>query len=163
LIRYVRQRDRYSCGPIAIINAIKWAGKSASIWQDFEAVTQDCKCVPPGGTKHADFDHALRKHSRGFRAKRRIQPSFTSIERYLRMPRSAVIVNYAYDRDGVRGAHYALFIGTSRSGESFVGINIRRKTVFSISRQEFMRDLRRRKDGCGRVYPRVWFLTKTRQ
>lgn len=26
--RYIRQRDNYSCGPVALLNALKWAGRT---------------------------------------------------------------------------------------------------------------------------------------
>jgi len=103
--RYARQRNRYSCGPIAIINALKWAGKPASLAKYFDRFRRWCKCGyyerqirQYVGTHRRNFDAALRRAGRNlFRVRYLAQPRLEQIDRHLEAG-GAVILNY-YWRD----------------------------------------------------------------
>lgn len=59
--RYIRQRDNYSCGPVALLNALKWAGatkgtsyKTMPAWRDV------CRTTKLRGTSFIDLFRAAR-------------------------------------------------------------------------------------------------------
>ncbi len=43
MIRYTKQRDRLSCGPTAILNALKWAGTGATYKEEGRQLIKDCR------------------------------------------------------------------------------------------------------------------------
>lgn len=49
-MRWLRQRDKYNCGPIALINLAKWRGESVT-GRDLPHYQKLCKCEPVLGTK----------------------------------------------------------------------------------------------------------------
>ena len=59
--KYVRQQTDSSCGPIAILNAIKWSvpETSATYKELYPTITSWCKC-DRDGTAAIDFEKALR-------------------------------------------------------------------------------------------------------
>lgn len=62
--RWLRQRDTFSCGPIALINLDKWRGKSVTN-QDLPRYRRQCHCHRPRGNSIADFSRvAGRSHYR---------------------------------------------------------------------------------------------------
>jgi len=65
--RYIQQRDDddYSCGPIAILNAAKWAGKSLTLKKDFQRIKCLTKCNKSGSLPF-NIDIALQKELKGF-------------------------------------------------------------------------------------------------
>lgn len=58
-VRYVKQpRDTYICGPVAIINALKWAGSGTTL-RDLRKIKDVCGYNL--GVKSGDVSRALRK------------------------------------------------------------------------------------------------------
>lgn len=47
-IRYTKQYDEYSCGPTALINALKWAGHSVSYKRDIKTYRTRVQCSQNG-------------------------------------------------------------------------------------------------------------------
>lgn len=48
--RYItKQKDKYSCGPISIINLAKWAGKNYT-FKNIKEIRKALKCTPKTGT-----------------------------------------------------------------------------------------------------------------
>lgn len=60
-MRYVRQPDKYSCGPTAIINAVKWAGKKMSL-SNHKKLVKECHTTYEMGTHEIDFSASLKKN-----------------------------------------------------------------------------------------------------
>jgi hypothetical protein len=62
--RWLRQRDKFSCGPIALINLDKWRGKSVTN-RDLPRYQRRCSCRHPRGTVIANFSRIVgRPHYR---------------------------------------------------------------------------------------------------
>lgn len=57
---YVRQHDNFRCGPIAIINAAKWAGFPCTYKENVKHLDRVMNCVSPTGSKPATIIPALR-------------------------------------------------------------------------------------------------------
>lgn len=126
MARYVKQRDKYSCGPAAIMNVLKWAGVKFSYREKIEVLQEVCGCKPGRGTMHQNFDQALRwavwEVEDALRIRRVRRPKLCQIEKHLKMG-GAVVLNYAWERDGEGSRHYALLIKVSPSGKSFWTVN----------------------------------------
>ena len=163
MVRYTRQYNEYTCGPVAIINALKWSGHKATLKQDLKLFAQECRCEPCNGTSHGNFDRVLRAKSNGrFTVRRRVCPNLADIEQHLLRPKCAVIINFLRvdENEKELDAHYALLTGITES-EKFMQINsFNGKTVEMATKQQLLRDLEKRKGKNGKIYPRAWFLTK---
>lgn len=57
--RYVRQRDEYSCGPVAVMNLAKWAGVRAP-YSEIGRYRRMCECDETGSSPEAFLD-AIRR------------------------------------------------------------------------------------------------------
>jgi hypothetical protein len=162
MTRYLRQRDTYSCGPIAILNALKWAGASKT-GKSIRTLRKDAKCNYPDGTYSVDFNRALRKKGKRFFSTKWVASSLTKVVAQLRAG-NAVLLSFTlsdwYRLDGDRAAHYALLLPTSKNEKKFRVVNLwRSETVCVIQRRKLREMLKRRKSGSG-WYPRVWYLKK---
>lgn len=158
--RFTKQRDRYSCGPVAILNALRWCGMDAPYKEVIDILQKVCNCEPGRGTNHPDFDQALRFFGTDlFRVRRVSRPRLAEIEEHLRED-GCVILNYRWTRGGNWFRHFSLVNGVSPSGRTFYLVND--STVGpaqqALRRQDFVKEILR--------YQRVdhhfkgWFLTQ---
>ena len=108
-MRYHKQRDRYTCGPTAIMNAFKWAGHKPP---KLAAVIKASGCVKRLGSDHSSFDKALRDQDI-FSVRRVYQPTLGDIKRHINND-GAVILSYAWRYSQFSGRHFALIIKGSR-------------------------------------------------
>ena len=61
MVRYIKQRDTYSCGPVALINVLKWSGANKT-YKDMPRAQRMVKCsYKEGGTDSIDLHRALKK------------------------------------------------------------------------------------------------------
>lgn len=163
--RYVKQPDKASCGPIVIMNALKWGGKRYTLKNDFWRLIRKCRCGPDKlGTSPKHLDRCLRDETQGcLEIARRLEPSIREIEEHLCQRNGAVIINYLWicKKTGKRHGHFALFTDVSKTGRMFTGINDKRGiTIVSRRRSTLLRHLRLRGLRDEHSYPMVWFLTK---
>jgi len=166
--RYIKQPVKMSCSPIAIMNAIKWAGGRCTLKDDFCSVNRIAQCSKNGtlGTRVFNFDRALRKKARNlFKVKRHFRPSIQEVETHLSQRGGAVIIEYCWidiQTPGRRGAHSSLVIEVSDSGRSFVLVND--KPGHAVTRRKRSSVLKyltaRKRNDKRRNYPFVWFLTR---
>jgi len=92
-VRYLKQRNPFSCGPIAIINAIRWAGGVAP-YEKIHRLKKECVCIPKWGCPYAAFDRTLRKEGKGlFKVKRKYRPTIAKVTSHL-LNGGAVILDY---------------------------------------------------------------------
>jgi hypothetical protein len=120
--RYTRQRDQFRCGPVAIMNALKWAGKKCSYDELRDPLTRSCKCKSPHGTKHRNFDAVLREAGKKLYSVRRVyHPTLAEIESHLRGG-GAIVLNYKWGKNKY-DRHFHLLTGVSPSGDFFYTVN----------------------------------------
>jgi hypothetical protein len=60
MTRYIKQNDKFSCGPVALINAAKWAGSEEKVETLREYFMSECECVFPG-TELGSFKRTINK------------------------------------------------------------------------------------------------------
>jgi len=145
-MRYVKQRDKSSCGPVAIMNVLKWAGYKFSYEKTIGLLRDACGWRPAFGTKQADFDRGLRGTVTrfGINVRRVYCPRIGAVEDHLREG-GIVIVNYLW-RNKKRGEHrhFMILSGVSDSGKMFTLLNdnskgqaIRRERRASVKKNVF--------------------------
>ena len=112
MIRYCKQPDDFSCGPVAIINAMKWRGQRASVRTHLKMLRKQCK-TDRDGTFTERMDKVLRQYVSG--VEHIDGPSLKLFNKYIDLGH-AVIISYAYTRnDGVEEGHFAMCIGRDNS------------------------------------------------
>lgn len=152
-MRWVRQDNSYTCGPVALANALKWSGESFSYKKRRAEFIKLTKC-DKDGTHDDAFESALR-HLGGKRmsVRRRVRPGIDEIERWL--CRGGAIVGTMNFLDT---PHFALIVDVigSRGDDLhyFVVINSsNEETVEVMGRERFKRLFLRKRDA-------FWFLRK---
>lgn len=155
--RYMRQRNRFSCGPIAILNSLKWAGQKVTYEGWYRNLKRACGCNRIFGTNQKIFDKNLRYlGSHLFTIRKRNRPKLSEIEKHVTNG-GAVLLSYYWNNNGYSGRHFALIV--DYDGKYFTVVNDSRvETVMKISRKGFKRRcLRFQRTNR---YLRGWFLRK---
>ncbi len=162
MIRYTKQRDKFSCGPVAIMNAVKWTGSECTYAKRIGLFQDLCLCKLSGGTWHRNFDQALRRIAEahgGFDVLRVHRPKLSRIEEHLRGG-GIIILNYLWRRKSGASRHFSILENVSDSGKTFRVINdfkagparqtIRRRTFVKYNLRFQRSD----------PHYKAWFLTK---
>jgi hypothetical protein len=159
--KYARQLDDFSCGPVAVLNALKWVGYDANYKRDHKRLVKLCRCTKDG-THDEGFDRAIRNYKHLLVYPRKY-PKYRASIHLLDVcleDGGAVAMGFIYKHDGVVVAeHFTLCIGKRKNGYVFVN-NTRKcykKTITIQRRRTVVRMLRFSDDGSGCS---VWFLHK---
>jgi len=162
MARYLKQRDGYSCGPVAIMNVVKWAGLTFSYKNEIKFFQSICGCEPVFGTNHPNFDKALRTIAgeiEGLKVRRVQSPKLWQIEDHLGAG-GIIILNYHWRKADKQARHFMLLDRVSDSGKSFLTINDYRigPAVRWMPRETFKKvHLRFQKTD---PYFRAWFISR---
>jgi hypothetical protein len=160
MTRYIKQRDNFRCGPVAVINSLRWAGADISTNYVYE-LTDKCLATPTnGGTPHYAFDRILREDGKGLlNVDLILKPRMYEIEDHLKKGGVAVL-NYVWfdERDGDSHRHYVLITEESKSGRTFEVVNDfkTRPAATKIRRKTFAKYFDFRNDETAKA----WLLTK---
>jgi hypothetical protein len=157
-MRYLKQRDKYSCGPIAIANAIKWYGgkeRAKDLRKHFISV---CECSPNHGASVEMIHKAILEES-GFHCICPIvQPKIEDLDKYLNNGWVAILVIY-YFLDGAYGSHAFLCTRSTPKMYEVINWGSRRKTVSKISKHAMKKDLDfNYRSFFSLHYPVAWFI-----
>jgi len=169
--RYAKQpRGSSICGPIAILNALKWAGAQATLRKDLKEIIKKTGCNRGEyGTMLTAFEVALRHFGKEwFRVTVKYPwPGIETLETFLRNPEHAVITVFRWrDKKSLTsGEHYAFITGVSKTGRTFFSVNYgdNYQTVAHVRREEILEDHRISKDEWGGIFPHLWFLEKIKR
>lgn len=91
-MNYINQRSKTSCGPVALYNALIWAGikKSPRI---LPAIKSRCRYLPSVGTFYHSFNKTIHDVGKNyFTAKRYLQMDVDSLFRHLRKGKTALFI-----------------------------------------------------------------------
>lgn len=77
-MKYIKQRDTYSCGPVSIINALRWAGQNWGL-KDVKYMSHRCN-TNIEGTDIDDYEKVLYEIGRNFFSIRKRVKNITSKE-----------------------------------------------------------------------------------
>ncbi|MFA5024119.1 MAG: C39 family peptidase [Patescibacteria group bacterium] len=151
-IRYVKQRDEYSCGPIAILNAMKWLGKPVT-YKDLARLKDICCCRSPNGTWPKVISVVLKilKIKYLYKAK----PSIKEIDKHLDDGGSILLVHYY----NITRGHYVLCIG--KTEKYYTLINDGMNNTITRCHKNTMKKMLHTKHKTLRQYgPCCWFIFK---
>jgi len=166
--RYLKQRDKYNCAPISILNAQKWLGQKVT-YRDLPKMSKRCRVVKREGSGGMHFDVAVLKTLRYNVEFFVVAPTVDFVADYIKNG-GAVIITYDFYHKKDKEYHAHCILVTEYKKRKFTiindGIDIRgnvnRPTVSNMTISDF--DKYRLKlstdysDNCR--YPRVWFLKK---
>lgn len=134
-MKYTQQRTNYDCGPVAIINALKWAGENISYSKSKNFFKRICD------SEGTDLDafHLLVKHpNSAFRCVKGYKAlNLGHIRKHLKLGQACIIVfrSNAYD------LHTALITGITKDRIEIVNFAYK-ETVSNIRIKQFMPYLR---------------------
>ena len=114
MIRYMRQPTKYTCGPIAILNARKWAGQHATL-KDLKRLDHLYRVTHNKGMSIVDLEVAL-EFECGIKSSCIRSSSRRVYDQLLKAGKVAIIVT---------SKHYFLLIGRNEDG--YVTINLRKE------------------------------------
>lgn len=120
-IRYKKQNDNFRCGPVALLNAMKWAGARVSYKDWIDYLCALCNCYDSKGTKYPDLIKAFRACSKGLFSFKQVDfPSLKEIQNHIRKEGAVVLLHETYILP--RNFHASLLIGGGRRND-FASIN----------------------------------------
>lgn len=169
-MRFIKQREEFSCGPVVIINALRWAGEYTPIHKYFVDICQLCKCSYARGSSELAFDWVLRNMGEAYFTTRRVtRPTLKQVEDHLRAG-GIVVMNTREELRRLKDSRYGnrqwyarrhlyILADVSDSGTVFEAFNRYPEGPISqpIFRQQLKNEFRRgRKD---RAF-KAWFLNK---
>lgn len=160
---YATQHDYYSCGPVAILNALKWVGVRATMKNMHSELCNMCYTSKGdyGGTFPQEIDRVLRIYSRfhDFKVLRLRKIGIKRVTELLLHPNQSIILNYY--------RHYSFWPTTD--GKWYFGINDHRGDshrmirVSAMPRNEFRKYLRKShpdwRPNCY-YYPQIWMIKR---
>jgi len=157
-MRYIKQKDTYSCGPIALINAMKWAGFNYT-YKDLKRMQRLCKCKYPNGTHWRDMTNAIRDMSKLMTTTRKNWPLILDIIKHLE--KDGVVI-LAYKRDPKHVGHYILITDYDKEKQEFKVVNagrpctrttskMKKDTLDNIIKHRYMKNRRPH-------FPAAWFI-----
>jgi hypothetical protein len=160
--RYYKQRDSFSCGSVAILNALMWAYDKIIPYYYIKFINFFIGCVPVIGTQNGTkMEHFLRLYN--IKVGRRVRVTIDEIDAHLENG-GAVLLRYVkkeIDRDLFLG-HYAFF--DKKENGRYYGANINKKAYDSVGRRTMIKYLKVKKDKYLRTdLPWGWFIYKNRK
>ncbi len=122
--RYTRQHHKYDCVPAALVNALKWAGKSISYREEKRNLFEATKCRREiGGVSYWDANNAVVRGGKEFFSTTIINnPYLEEIEEHL-AGEGAVILSFLYIKENKKLCRHLIFMpGISPDGTIFQAI-----------------------------------------
>jgi hypothetical protein len=99
--RYCKQRDNYSCAPIAILNALKWTGKNKTL-KDLSKLKKELQTTKQDGTYFVPEQKVVQKY---FKSTYFRDLDFKTFKKYL-LQNKAIIFRYTFfSKTGEHFAH----------------------------------------------------------
>ncbi len=145
MTRFIKQKDGFRCGPVAIINALKWHGEPAT-YKDIKVVSKILKCKR-SGTHTDNVDRVVKKLFNVSRDK----PLLKDLNSHLDNE-GAILIQFRWPN--TKTSHYTLI--TKRKGQCYHFINLYNDQTHSvIKKSTFKKFIKRTK-----FLPHMWLLSK---
>lgn len=155
--RWIRQRNSYTCGPVAIMNLLKWLGEKVIYAKDFEYWKNKCK-TQKYGTSLCDFVKVLYKIE-GIKISPRNVPNIGVLDEALLQGR-AIVMKSAYIEKGIYIGHYYLITETTDKSYYCINLNDKHGWVSKISfKNEWLQHHTNYCHECG-IAPYAWIIRK---
>lgn len=159
MVRYARQPYKYSCGPTAIINAVKWAGYSYSLRDNHTFVARACNSSYEFGTEELELERVLRRLTRGFmRIRKRCRPTADELMSHVIKQDCAAIILYYRSDDPDGDAHYTLMTDVGAGHVTLVN-DVINKTLTRCPKWHLDEKLLKSREDK-ECFPQAWLLRK---
>lgn len=156
-IRYVRQKDEYSCGVIAIINIMKWGGEKISARVHRKKLIKACKCTRDSGVWEWDLSNVL------FELKKIVVDHIAvgasiklkDINKHIDHG-GAIIIKYVSEY----GGHYTVCVKRNKRG--YFLINDSKEKTISFKSKKTLKNMLGQEVSCLGAFfcATVWFINK---
>jgi len=161
--RFVVQRDDFRCGPIAVLNALKWYGLPATKKKHLRLLTEACDCHREFGTYWADMHRAITHYYPGS-CQYVDFPSIGQLSDHV-FDGGAFILRYCVNRKAkplFRDGHVALCIDITETKRQFLFVNFYSGEKFTAVRRhslkKLLRKVKSRKADVFYYWPSAWLL-----
>ena len=161
MIRYIKQKDNTSCGPVALMNVLKWLGHKVS-YDWIHIARHICKWEDRhsdsgGGTSDLDLEKALKYFD--IKKKRKIQPCLNDIDKHIDSG-GIVLLSYfnPYSMPEFKknSGHFALCIG--RTSRTYMMVNDRTNKTKNRRYRNVMKTMLNNKSNGYKCW--AWFISK---
>lgn len=156
-MRFCRQTNLYTCGPIALLNALKWGGADATYRRHMRHLKRECK-TDADGTHDFFFDRALRNNGKKFFSViRPRQFNLQTIREHIKNGGSIIVAHIElkppYDW------HYSFWCGVNEMGgeDLYFGVNVEWGFTHSLLDSATMKTILTKSQGGD--HPIVWLLS----
>lgn len=155
--RWIKQRNGFGCGPVAIINLLKWLGEPVSYEASYPYWKKKCSCSEHG-TPLRSFVNCLYSLD-GIKIMPRSFPSVGLIGEAVSNGR-AVVMKSAYKEGHSLTGHY--FLVTDQTDKSFFCVNLHRRHMWVPKAAFQFHWLQRHANYCHEcgVAPYAWLVRK---
>ena len=164
--RFIKQRDTFSCGPIAIINIYKWAGYLYS-YKEVKYISKLIGTCPPHfvvgltGTWSTPIDQHLKKSKlikyNGYKHGFDIN-TLKNIDRHLDN-NGCCLVNIYWKKNG--GGHYFVIVGHTKTKYAVINYGAKMNTVALVDKKEIAMFMKNDVLDAEGFHPAcTWFLNK---
>lgn len=161
--RWIAQRNLYSCGPIAILNTLKWIGYPVSYKNGYEHWMKKCRCTNDGTHQHR-FQNCLNERKNATITSKQL-PTINAIEEAISHD-AVVIMKSSYLLEKKIEGHF--FIISEMTDNMFFCVNVEgrhmwlHKTLFA---QYYLQYHKMFCEECGTsnlcgISPYAWFVKK---
>lgn len=121
MIRFAKQRNTYSCGPVAIINALKWAGRNITYIKHFKKIKKLCYTTSEYGTTPDGITNALEHYKKYISFERKELITLREIDQHL-SEGGALILEYWFKECGNNyDGHYSFIFRMNE--KDFIAVN----------------------------------------
>lgn len=155
--RYCKQRDWFRCGPLAILNALKWAGHKVTYNDMMSKLTKQTNTYPRNhpnyGTSSGKLTEILREY--GFIVSRRKKMPLKELKEYVKSGGAAIVAWY-WGKKSPWG-HYALLVPDENSRDWCKVINM---WNYQTSIAEYNLTPREKQEYLKRLSDGVWLIRK---
>jgi len=152
MIRYCKQRDNYSCGPVAILNTIKWTESECFTYSMLPAIKIICK-TDKNGTYDEDMDAGLRylQQHQYFSIVKPNRVSKKRIRDHILL--GGAMISAYKEKNSPHAWHYALFICQHMNNIDIINHSIGTKLITCY------------RSDIDAIYPQldkksIWLITK---
>ena len=128
MIRWLGQRDEFRCGPIALVNIMKWAGiaefEGHKVNEELAKGHLSVRCWTD---KYGTFPHCLEPVLNtlpGIKVEKYPKPSRLNIKKHLQNDGIVLLDSYWWDRKKHKWiGHYGLLIDVIANGKLYYAVN----------------------------------------
>lgn len=104
----MKQKNQFGCGPIGVINVLKWTGLQLTYKEDYKTFADICG-TDQEGTDRGNITRALKKFKKYLRFVYKKLITFKQVDEHIRAG-NCVLYEYFFPENGEYDGHYELLL-----------------------------------------------------